>query len=333
MAITTYGDINQRTAVWAITEMLEHARPILVLNKWAQTTQVPKNKAQVVKFRRPVPFTVSTVPLVEGVTPTAAKISFVDVTAQLKQYGGLSSLTDVVQDVAEDPVLKTQMELMGELAAETLEMVCYGVLKAGTSVFYGATADTARTDVNDPVTGARQMAVTRSLKAQRAKKVTKVVGATVKISTQPVEASFGAFCHTDVEYDLRQITGFVTTVEYGTFQPASEYEIGKFQDCRYIQSPLLDPFQAGGSATLNSMIADDATNVDVYPIIYVARDAYGSVMLQGAHSIKPIVVNPDQISKSDPLGQRGFVGFKTWYCAVRLNEAWMARLEVGATDL
>ncbi|KKL70933.1 hypothetical protein LCGC14_2099990, partial [marine sediment metagenome] len=38
-------------------------------------------------------------------------------------------------------------------------------------------------------------------------------------------------------------------------------------------------------------------------------------------------------SKSDPLGQRGYVGWKTWHAIVILNQVWMARLEVCVTDL
>ena len=29
----------------------------------------------------------------------------------------------------------------------------------------------------------------------------------------------------------------------------------------------------------------------------------------------------------------GYVGWKTWFVAVILNQAWMVRIEVGATDL
>ena len=50
-------------------------------------------------------------------------------------------------------------------------------------------------------------------------------------------------------------------------------------------------------------------------------------------AIKPTVINPGTIDKSDPLGQRGYVGWKTYFNAVRLNETWLARLEVAASAL
>jgi N4-gp56 family major capsid protein len=75
------------------------------------------------------------------------------------------------------------------------------------------------------------------------------------------------------------------------------------------------------------------TKVDVYPIVYIAKNAYGTVPLKGAGSLNPVVINPGTISKSDPLGQRGYVGWKFYYAALILNEAWMSRVEVGVTDL
>lgn len=329
---STYGDISQRTAVWAAVEMLEHARPIIVLADYGQSKPLPRNKADNVKFRRPIPFTVSTTQLTEGVTPASHKIKYADVPATLGQYGDIAEITDKVADLSEDPVLKDASMLSGEQAAETIEMITWGAIKGGTNVIYGASADTARSDVNDPISLPVQRAATRFLKAQRGKKVTQKVSSTVQYGTEPIDAAFLAFGHTDLEPDIRDLPGFVPVEKYGSMKPLP-YECGKCEDVRYILSPLLTPFQAAGSATLNGMVADDSTNVDVYPIVYIAKEAYGVVPLQGSGAIKPMVLNPGTPSKSDPLGQRGYVSWKTYFTALILNEAWLVRAEVGATDL
>ncbi|MCH8083589.1 MAG: N4-gp56 family major capsid protein [Myxococcales bacterium] len=111
---TTYGVISQRTAAWAATVMLRHAEPILVLQKFGTPKEMPRNKANVVKFRRPIPFTDADTPLVEGVTPTAQKMAYEDVSATMRQYGKPIEITDVVQDLSEDPVLKDAAILAGE---------------------------------------------------------------------------------------------------------------------------------------------------------------------------------------------------------------------------
>jgi len=332
MSGSTYGDINQRTAAWAATEMLEHARPIIVLSDYGQSKPLPRNKAEQVKFRRPVPYVVSTTQLTEGVTPVSHKTSYVDVPATMGQYGDLAEITDRVDDMSEDPVLKDMSVLAGEQAAETIEMVTWGVIKGGTNVVYGAAADTVRTDVNDPISLNAQRTACRFLMAQRGRVMSTKMSSSVQYGTEAMAPAYLAFGHTDLDADIRDIPGFVPCEKYGSMK-ALPYEIGKVETVRYILTPLLDPYLAGGSATLNGMVSAAGANVDVYPLVVCAKEAYGLVPLRGAGAIHPTVLNPGVASKSDPLGQRGYVGWKTWFVAVVLNQAWLVRVEVGATDL
>jgi N4-gp56 family major capsid protein len=334
MPQTTYGDISQRTAAYAATEMLSHAEPILVLSKFGQSKPLPANKADTVKFRRPVPFAVSTAPLVEGATPSSQQMSYEDVTVQLQQYGAVTEITDKVQDLAEDPVLKDASMLSGEQAAETIEMVTYGAIKAGTNVFYDTSAHTTRASVDSKLTLNRLHAVTRSLRANRGKAVTSMLASSPGYATRAIEGGYIAFGHTDLEHDIRGLSGFLPVAQYGSRQPLCPEELGSVENVRFILSPLLVPFQAAGAAVgATGMIADDSTNIDVYPLIIIAKEAYGLVPLKGKNSITPTVLNPGTPSKSDPLGQVGFVGWKTYFAAKILNENWIARLEVGATSL
>jgi len=329
MAQTTYGDISQRTAAWAATEMLSHAEPILVLSKFGQSKPLPRNKADTVKFRRPVPFPVVSTPLQEGVTPTARQMSYEDVTVQIKQWGDVVEITDYVNDLAEDPVLSDASMLCGEQAAETVELQAWGALRAGTNVFYAN--GSARTDVNTIISLGKQRAITRSLKAARAKKVTQMVSASPNYSTEPVDAAFIAFAHTDLEADIRDMTGFTPTEKYGSMK-ALPYEIGKVEDVRYILSPVLTKWEDAGGVE-NGMVSTTGTSADVYPVVYIAKEFYGLIPLKGKNSVKPSVLNPDTKTKDDPLGQRGYVGWKTYFVAKILNEAWGARLEVAASNL
>lgn len=327
---TTYGVINQRTAAWAAVEMLKHAEPVLVLGKFGQPKPLPKNKADTVKFRRPIPFSAATTPLVEGVTPTAQQMAYEDVTAQIKQWGRPIEISDVVADLSEDPVLKDASMLAGEQAGLTTEMVTYGIIKAGTNVFYAN--GTARTDVNTAISLTKQRAVTRALKAQKAMKITNILAPGPNYATKAVEASFVAVCHTDVESDIRGMAGFTPVAEYGSRQPLCPEEIGSVEDVRYVLSPELSPWTDAGGAK-GPMVSTTGTSADVYPVLYIGRDAYGLVPLKGAGAITPMVLNPGEPSKSDPLGQRGYVSWKAYFTAVILNQMWMARLEVAVTAL
>lgn len=334
MASTNYGDISQRTAAWAATEMLSHAEPVVVLGKFAQSKPLPKNKADNIKFRRPKPFAAITTPLAEGVTPTAQQMVYEDVPVTIAQYGAVVQISDKVADLSEDPVLKDASMLCGEQAADTLEAITWGVLKAGTSVYYNN--GTQLDQVNTAISLAKLQGCTRYLMGQRAKRLTKMLSGSTSFDTKPIEAAYIAFGHTDLESDIRALAGFVPVAEYGSRQPLCPEELGSVENVRFILSPMLTPLAgASGTTAAVSTSGMKATGgyVDIYSLVIVGQEAYGVVPLKGANAITPSVINPDTKTKDDPLGQRGYVGWKTYFAAVRLNETWLVRLQVCATNL
>jgi len=332
MAQTSYNDggVSPRTNVYAEREMLRHAAPVIVLDKVALTKQMPKNKTQNIRFRRPIPFTSADTPLVEGVTPSATQFRYEDVSASLRQYGQVIQITDVIEDTHEDPVLNDATMVCGENIGRTLEQLNYGVVRAGTSVFFAN--GTARNAVNSAISLTKQRAVLRYLKAQKSKKITKIIAPSTNYSTKAVEAAYVAIGHTDLESDIRGMAGFLPVAEYGQRSPISEHEIGSVEDVRYLLSPDLDSFANAGAAT-STMVSTGGSNADVYPVMYFGQDAWATVGLRGQGAVSPTIIPVGQKTKDDPLGQRGYVGWKTWHVAVILNQTWMARLEVSASAL
>jgi N4-gp56 family major capsid protein len=143
-----------------------------------------------------------------------------------------------------------------------------------------------------------------------------------------VEGAFIALCHPDLETDIRGMAGYINPKQYGTTTPY-ENEIGSVERVRYLTSTILSPWaDVGGAKGL--MRSTTGTLADVYPIIYLARDAYGIVPLKGKDALTPMVVNPKP-APGDPLAQRGTVGWKAWQSAVILQDCFMVRAEVAAT--
>lgn len=332
MAITRSTDagISARTEVYAERQMLKYAGAVTVLDKFGRPYRMPKNKSATIKFRRPKTFTPATAPLVEGVTPDTTAFEYEDVTATLKQHGMVVGITDVIEDTHEDPVLNDATQQAGENIGRTIEALTYGVLRAGTNVFYANGA--SRAAVNSPISLNKQRAVTRALKAQKAQKVTNILSGSPDYETRAVEAAYIAVAHTDLESDVRGMPGFTPAAEYGTRQFVSPYEIGMVEDVRYVTSPDLDPWLSAGG-TAGSMVSANGTNADVYPVLIFGKEAYGTVALRDQGAVEPTIIPVGRRDKSDPLGQRGYVGWKTWFVALRLNESWMARLEVAVTAL
>ncbi|HCX11338.1 MAG TPA: N4-gp56 family major capsid protein, partial [Hyphomonas sp.] len=162
-------------------------------------------------------------------------------------------------------------------------------------------------------------------------KVTKIENSTPNYGSEQIDAAFIAVCHTDVEADIREMVGFVPVEKYGTAK-ALPYEIGKVEDVRYVASALLNPFIGAGSTTIAN-VENNGTNVNVYPVIYFGKEAFADVPLKGRGAIEPSIVPVGQKDKSDPLGQRGFVGWKAYYASVILNHSWLIRCEVAVSSL
>lgn len=334
MVATSYNDISQRTVTYAEVKMLEYAEPILVLEKFADVKPLPKNTADTITFRRPIPFNVEPTELVEGVTPPAQQMQYEDVSVKMGQYGSVIEISDRVADLCEDPVLNDAAKMAGEQAAETKERICWGAFRAGTNVTYSPTSGTSRADVAAPINLNIQRVITRSLHEQRGRYINEVLSASPNFATEPVRQGYVAVGHTDLEADIRGLAGFVPTEAYGQSNKViHEMELGKVENVRYILSPVLEPFRGAGAAVGTTGMLATGGNVDAYPILFMARHAVGAVPLKGQGSMSPNVINPDQRDKSDPLGQRGIVGWKMYFAALILNEAWINRAEVGATDL
>jgi len=323
---TTYGDISPRTAAYAEKELLKRGLPFLVLEKFGQAKPLPENSTKVMKFRRYNALPNTPQALTEGVTPAGQSLTVTDVTATLTQYGDKVTITDVILDTHEDQTLNEAVALLGEQAAQMIEKMRFGVLKAGTNVLYANGA--ARNAVNTPITITLQRRAVRALKRQNARFITSVIRSTPSFGTESVAPGFVALIHPDLEADVRGLTGFVPAEKYGSMTPW-ENELGKCEDVRYVSSTIFEPWADAGGAK-GTMLSTTGTNADVYPVLFVARDAYAIVALKGMFALTPMVVNPKP-SDSDPLAQRGHVGWKAMQTCVILNDAWMARGEVAAT--
>lgn len=328
MATTEYGDISRTTAGYYSADLLERGMPFLIIEKFAQSKPLPSNKGTSMTFTRYNSIDLATTPLTEGVTPAGKKLTSTNVVMSLAQYGDVLPLTDVVADNHEDPVLKEMSVIIGEQASKTIETVRYGVLKACTNVFYAN--GTARTSVNTAISIGKIRKVTRALKRQNAEQITTAIKSTPNFNTESVSPSFICLCHTDCESDIRGVSGFIDVKDYGAVTPYPS-EVGSVEGVRFLTSNIYEPYDDAGGAK-GSTISTTGTSSDVYPYIFLARNFFAVSALKGQYAITPIVINPTP-SKSDPLGQRGTVAWKTMQGCVILNDLWGAVLEAAVNEL
>lgn len=332
-------------------EILAHAIPVEVLGITGQQRDMPKNNGKTVVYRRYLPYGAaatnyntinrpSAAPedhiLQEGVTPTADTLVPQDITVTLNQYGCLYQVSDQVVDTYEDDVPAEMKKQCGERVGLIREMIRYGAVKASTNVSYPGSVS-SRANVNAPLSLNLLRRVSRTLQANHGKRITGILNATPLISTKPIEASYLVFCHTDVESDVRNLAGFTPVAQYGSRKVMHEQEIGSVENFRFVTSPELYSYAgqgaSGASGLTPPLYSVGASKVDVYPIIVVAEDAWGQVALRGDNALDPTWIPPGTKTKSDPLGQRGFVGAKFYFNCTSLNDGWLAVMEVGVTAL
>lgn len=345
-------------------EILARAIPTEVLQMTGVQKEMPKNVSDTVLYRRWVPYNASAGNpnlliqsggaavetdasnrvdthvtanlLTEGTTPTPETIVAQDITAVMKQYGCLYSFSDKVADMYEDDIsdaLKTQV---AERMVLIRELELYSKVRASTNRFYGGAGTTLAT-VDGKLTAKLLRKIARSLHANHAKKITSILSASPNIGTKPVEAAYIVYCHGDLDADLRDTTafpGYTPVAAYGSRKPMHEQELGSFEQFRFIASPELVPFQnAGAVVGATGCLSTGGTAIDVYPLIVVGQESYGTVALRGTKSFDLSVIPVGNKDSADPLGQRGYIGAKFYAVSVLLNQQWMACALVGAGNL
>jgi N4-gp56 family major capsid protein len=357
MPIQSYGLSPERIGT-SLGRIEGHAQPMIVLGVLGQKDNRKKNTGQKTKYRRWLPkgataanpnqffqngtgdrtaAYVAQHQISDGITPMAETIVPQDIEVDQKEFGMVYGFTNRTQDMSEDPIPSVMEEMLGERIGLVREMVLYGVLKGCTNKFYGGTG-TSRATVNGRLTLSMLRKVERSLKinhAQPARKLLQPVKASGNYNTSPTDACFPVFISSDLASDVRDLPKFIEKEKYGDSMKAVAGEIGACEEFRFIVSPELVAVQDSGAAiagTVPALYSTSGTYADVYQVIVGSADAWGHLGLNlTADDIA--LVPTSQKDKTDPLGQRGYVGARFYYNAVRLNEGQMAVLEVAANAL
>lgn len=342
----------------SLGRILAHAMPTMVLSAVGVVDNRKKNTGKVTIYRRYLPKGATpqnpnmffqngagdrTAAFVaqhqtqDGVTPIAETLIPQDISVEQKEFAFIYGFTNQTVDMGEDPIPTIAEEMVGERIGLIREMNMFGVLKSCTNKFYGGNG-TSRATVNGRLTLQLLNKIERNLKANHAKRVTKMVQmvpSSGNYATMGIDPSFVVFASSDLEQDIRDLPGFIKRENYGSMTKALPNEIGSLNSFKFFISPELVAIQDAGAAvagTVPQLLSTTGTNADVYQVIVGSEDAWGTLGL--ALTKDDITLIPvGQKDKTDPLGQRGYVGAKWYHNAVRLNEGQMAVVEVGASAL
>jgi N4-gp56 family major capsid protein len=307
----------------------------MILERFGQVDPQGQNKSLTRKFRRIEALPPAIAPIAEGVAPAGQQLTVTDLQCVLDQYADAITFTDVIQDTIEDDTLNDMVKAAAQQVSETKEIIRFAVLKAGTNSFFAGSV-ASRLLVNGTVDRGDLRRINRSLKRNRAQRISEIIAPTAKVSTEPVGEAYFAVCHTDLESDWADVPGWTPVEKYSDVGARLPNEIGKVENIRVLTSDLFSSWQAaatgvsGSQTTYLSGGSATAGYPDVYPILIFGQDCYAIVPLQGKNAVKINVINPSP-SIADVCGQKGAVSWKMYDGCIILNELWMGRYEVAAT--
>lgn len=270
--------------------------------------------------------------IAEGITPTPDSITPVDTTVVIQQYGCLYGFTDKTAYLYEDDIPEEMGKQIGERVTLVNELVVWGALKAGTNTFFGGTGTTIAT-TNGKINLSLIRKIVMNLLSNHAMMINQALKGSPDYESYPISAGYCVYGHTDLESDVRDLPNFHPVEAYASQKPLP-FEIGSCERFRFITSPEFVAIQDAGAAVGSSgLFSTTGTSIDVYPFLVCAQDAWSQIAVRGLNAMKPTYLPPSTISKSDPLGQRGYAGTVWWKAVLLENNGWLAVGHVGRTSL
>jgi len=301
--------------------LLEREKPHLVHALFGQVRNIPVGMSNTIKFRKYGALSVNTTALTEGLTPAGTNASVTDITAVAQWYGDYIVYTDVVTIESPDPVLTELTSVLADQAGQSVDTIIRDVLVAGTNVKYSdatspqANAQTSDVSATDKVTVGDIRIAVNMLDNNNAKYITDFVNPDAGYATSPVAPSYVAIVHPNQVATIEGLSGFNSVEKYANKASIFPHEIGSVGRVRFIQST---------QAKIKTGLGNGS--IDVYCILIFGKDAYGVTSING-NSMKMFVKELGSSGSSDPLDQRGSIGWKANVVAKILNQDWMVRIE------
>lgn len=309
MAITTVSVLPPAVREYYDRLLLMTAYPMLVHARFAQKRVLPKKSGDTVVFRRYSRLSTVPIPLQDGVTPPGAPLSATDIKAQVDFYGNFCMITNQVELTVEDRVLNEASRLLAQNLGQTLDEVTRDVLASTSSVLACSNGSNGSTPTE--LTKLDIDAAVKTLLGNDAEMVSAVVTGTSAFGTTPIRPSFWAYIDTDLLDDLEAVSNFISSANYPNQNTVLDGEWGATGNVRWLYTSIGSVSTASPAVYNNFIIGKEA-----YAVVNLGSEA-------GEFYIEPLGSG----GSSDPLHQRGTVGWQLPFVSRILNDAFMLNLQ------
>lgn len=306
--VTSSEGLTQEMKTFYSDYLIDNAIPKLVHDQFGQKHPIPKNGGKTIEFRKYSPLPKLLEPISEGVTPDGQALNMSTVTAEVSQYGGYITLSDILLLTAIDNNLVQATKLLGAQAGSTLDTITREVLNGGTNViFAGGKEGRADLDGTSLLTVDDIKKAVRLLKTQNA---------------EQIDGSWVGIIHPDIAYDLTNDPAWKDVKTYSDPEDWYEGEIGKIFGVRFVETTEAKIWTGEENGGKEGRA--------VYSTLILGDNAYGVTEITGG-GLQHIVKQLGSAGTGDPLDQRATAGWKATKVAERLVENYMVRIESGST--
>ncbi len=324
------ANLNQTTMADAIKtqyerRLLTRALPRLVHGRWSMPARLGKNGSY--ELRKYGSLSAVTSALTEGTTPgeqSAPSLTLTTITPLF--YGAWIGHSDELEMTVFDPLISEVSSILGEQAGLSADTLIRNTITAGATKDYtGGVASRGALDAPlHNITYADFVKAVATLEASNA---------------NPVDGEFYiCIIHPHTWATLIQDPTFVNMWVQESDPAIRSGYLGTILRCRiYISSNAREYADEGVGST-----------TDVYSMLFIARESYGTVGMSGnmpnlnvdsapdtsrnmtGQAVKPVSIIAKQLGSAgtgDPLDQRATIGWKMSLATSVLNSDWILDLE------
>lgn len=295
--------------------------------------RIPNNRSKTIEFKKLTKFSAITVPLPEGTIPDGSQATINVTTATLYQYGDYVEITDESDDHNEHIVQSDYTEEQGQQAALSRETVGRNTLVAGTNVYYSS--GSARSDVKMPISSQIIRKAKRYFSNNSVKKIIRFKKSPFDKKFSKIHPAFALYVAPDVLVNVEKLSGWKDAADKPMSIDIPGYA-GMIHGAMVIENPLLDAGDlgsswagSGASVTGTNLVSDGGSNVDVYPSLFVGKDAFAFTR-GDMTAVKRIVHG---FEHGGPLEQFKTIGWKMKLAITIVDQTSIYRIESGATEL
>ena len=282
-------------------------------------------------------------PAAFGLGRGTVKPAVTDVTTAIAKYGQGILLTEEVDLFNISPITAALMDTLGANAGESLNLLQADVFKAGTTIVYtGGVANKSAVAQEIKLNDIKRAVMT--LNRNSSMKFDGEGHGSTNYNSQPIRASYLGICHTDVEEDVRGLTGFIGVEQYGGYTSTYPNEFGAVGGVRWLSTEIapvetdtsLTSASASGVSTYFHNEGGTGKSNVYWSVIY-GKEAVGSVGLgqnygtditemynpKKPQAVEVIYHRPGSSGIADIFNEVGSLSWKAWWGGKALNGLWL----------